>query len=101
MKRLSFISFTLLALLCLTNVAMAAEYLGQNIDGELYSVTAYSYSTGKYYYGNVEFYGDQATLYFNNGGYITLNLDDEEINDPNNISAYDYQRSVFWLLDLD
>ncbi len=79
----------------------SAEYKGQNIDGIEYDCTAYSYSTGKYYYVTVEFDGDEATITFSNGGYITLTLDDEEIDDPHSISAYDYQRGVYWDLDVD
>ncbi len=60
----------------------SAEYKGQNIDGIEYDCTAYSYSTGKYYYVTVEFDGDEATITFSNGGYIILTLDDEEIDAP-------------------
>lgn len=81
--------------------ADAAEYLGQNIDGYSYDCTAYSYSTGNYYYVTVEFSGSEVTLYFDNGGYRTLGLDDEVIEDPNSISAYDYERSTYWELDVD
>ncbi|MCR4424113.1 MAG: hypothetical protein WHU95_07235 [candidate division WOR-3 bacterium] len=79
----------------------AAEYNGQNIDGIIFSATVYSYSTGEYYYVDVEFDRDEATIYFQDGGYITVSLDGEEIDDPHNILAYDYQRSVFWDIDVD
>ncbi len=79
----------------------AAEYLGSNIDGVSYDASAYSYDTGKYYDVTVEFDSDEVTVYFARGGHITLALDDEEIDDPHDISAYDYNRSVYWSLDVD
>ena len=79
----------------------AAEYKGKNIDGETYSCTAYSYSTGRYYYGTIEFNGDEAVLYLRKLGRVVLTLDDEEIDDPNSIEAYDYQREVYWELDVN
>jgi hypothetical protein len=79
----------------------AAEYNGQNIDGILFDATVYSYSTGRYYDVQLEFDGDEATIHFSNGGHIVVTLDDEEIDDPHNISAYDYQRGVYWDLDVD
>jgi hypothetical protein len=94
------IAATLTVLFVSLNI-YSAEYKGQNIDGVEYDCTAYSYSTGKYYYVTVEFDGDEATITFSNGGYITLTLDDEEIDDPHSISTYDYQRGVYWDLDVD
>lgn len=79
----------------------SAEYLGKNIDGTDYDCTAYSYSTGNYYYVTVEFYGDEATITFSNGGSITVTLDDEVIDEPSSISAYDYNESIYWELDVD
>lgn len=79
----------------------SAEYLGKNIDDIEYDCTAYSYSTGNYYYVTVEFSGDEATITFSNGGYITVTLDDEVIDDPSSISAYDYNKSVYWELEVD
>jgi hypothetical protein len=78
----------------------AAEYMGRNIDGISYSCTAYSYGTRRYYYGTVEFSGDEAIFYMRRG-YIALTLDDEEIEDPHSISAYDYKNRVYWELDVD
>jgi len=46
-----------------TNVH-AAEYNGRDIDGESFFCTAFSYNTGKYYYAQIEFYGDEARLFF-------------------------------------
>lgn len=80
----------------------AAEFKGRDIDGESYSATAFSYSTGKYYFNvTVEFSGDEAILEFANGQTLALTLDDEEIDDPDSISAFDYEHAVFWELDVD
>lgn len=87
--------------LLISPTAFAAEYLGQNIDHQLFDATAYSYGTSKFYHVMVEFSGDEALIHFSNGGRLVLTLDDEEIDDPNNISAYDYRRSTFWDLDVD
>jgi hypothetical protein len=88
-------------LLALTTFASAAEYNGRNIDLEEYDCTAFSYSTSKYYQVTVEFDGDEATITFSNGGRLTLTLDDEEIDDPSSISAFDYKKSTYWDLEVD
>lgn len=88
------------ALVLLISQSFAAEYNGNDVDGESFSASAYSYSTGKYYDVSVEFSGDEAEISFKNGGHITLTLDDEEIDDPHAISAYDYQHSAYWDLDV-
>ena len=93
--------FVVACLLVLTTVASAAEYNGRNIDGEEYDCTAFSYSTSKYYQVTVEFDGDEATVTFSNGGRLTLTLDDEEIDDPSSISAFDYKKGTYWDLEVD
>jgi hypothetical protein len=93
--------FTTSVAILLSFGLQSAEYNGQNIDGIEYDCTAYSYGTGNYYYVTIEFDGDEATITFDNGGYITLTLDDDEIDDPHSISAFDYQRGVYWDLDVD
>ena len=85
----------------LSQYIYSAEYLGKNIDGIEYDCTAYSYSTAKYYYVTVEFSGDEATITFSNGGYINVTLDDEVIDDPRSIIAYDYENGVFWELEVN
>jgi len=80
--------------------ANAAERNGEDIDGELINATTFSYSTGNYYYVRVEFSGDKVTVYFRNGGYRRLTLDDEEIDDPASISAYDYDTGTYWEIDI-
>ena len=79
----------------------AAEYNGTDIDGNEYSCSAYSYDTGNYYDVTVEFSGTVVTIYFDNGGYIVVNIDDEIIDDPDSISAYEYNKGVFWDLDVE
>lgn len=79
----------------------AAEYQGQDIDGQRFEATAFSYSTSKYYSVQVEFDGDEVTIYFPRGGHRTLTLDNEEIDDPHSISAFDYSRSSYWDIDLE
>jgi len=80
---------------------VAAEYDGQDLDGTLYDATAFSYDTSTYYQVQVEFDGDEATIFFKNGHARTLTLDDEEIDDPHSISAFDYERATYWDLDVD
>lgn len=79
--------------------ASAASYNGVDIDGNTYSCSAYSYDTSEYYDVDAVFDGSKVTLYFQNGGKRTLDLDDEDIDDPSDISAYDYDNGVFWDLD--
>jgi hypothetical protein len=78
----------------------AAACNGADIDGELLNATAYSYDTGSYYHVRVRFSGGEVTVYFGNGGYRRLTLDDEEIDDPASISAYDYDRGTYWDIDI-
>ena len=92
----------LAALVCIVNrPCAAAEYNGCNIDGQTFDATVFSYSSGNYCSVEVEFDGDHATIYFPKGGYLTVTLDDEEIDDPHDISAYDYEHAGYWDLDLD
>ena len=78
----------------------AAEYHGRDIDGEDYSCTAFSYGTSKFYNVQVEFDGDEAIVKFPKGGQLRVTLDDEDIDDPSSISAFDYKTSTFWDLDV-
>jgi hypothetical protein len=95
------ICLSLAVLLAGTCSPFAAEYNGQNIDGVVYDAEAFSYETSKYYNVSVEFDGDEAIIFFHNGGHIRVTLDDEEIDDPHSISAFDYNRSIYWDLDVD
>ena len=82
-------------------VAHAAEYLGNDVDGDAFDCVAFSYSTSNYYNLVCEFDGDDVILYFPNGGHIRVTMDSDEIDDPSSISAYDYDRGVYWDLDVD
>jgi len=86
---------------CLSTLSYSAEYSGKNLDGMEYDCTAYSYDTGNYYYVTVEFNGDEAMITFDHGGYITVTLDDEVIEDPSSIDAYDYDKGVYWEFEID
>lgn len=90
-----------LTALSLLSNAHAAEYMGENIDGQAYDCAAYSYSTSNYYDVECEFDGDDVIIYFSNGGHITVTMDSEEIDDPSSISAYDYGRGVYWDLEVN
>ena len=92
---------SLVALITLLTGPRGAEYCGEDIDGETFSASAFSYETGNYYFVDVEFYGDEAIIYFDNGGTRSVTLDDEEIDDPSSISAFDYERAVYWDLAVD
>lgn len=88
-------------ILFLVSTSYAAEYKGKNIDGVEFDCSAYSYDTGVWYNVSVEFDGDEVTITFSNGGYIILTLDDEVIDSPNAIEAYDYDKGVYWELEVD
>lgn len=93
-------TITLLAYMSIT-ICNAAEYLGNNIDGESYSCTAFSYSTSNFYYLTCEFLGDEVILYFPNGGHIFVTMDSEQIDDPSSIGTFDFSKGNFWDLDVD
>jgi hypothetical protein len=40
-------------------------------------------------------------LYFSKGGHIAVTMDDEEIDDPSSISAYDYNKGNYWDVEVD
>ncbi len=79
----------------------AAEYKGQDIDGISFDATVFCYETGHYYTVTVEFDNDEAKIFFPKGGYITVTLDDEDIDNAHNISAFDYRRATYWDLDIE
>lgn len=81
--------------------SQAAEYLGNDIDGESFSCTAFSYSTSNYYDLTCEFSGSDVILHFPNDGHITVSMDSEEIEDPSSIGAFDYDKGSYWDLDVD
>jgi hypothetical protein len=76
-----------------------ATYKSHDLDGKDFDCTAHSDSTGKDYDATIAFSADEATLTFTNGHHLTLTLDDEDIDDPNSISATD-NRGTSWDLDV-
>ncbi len=95
------LSLAMLLLLGVGAVATAATYKGQNIDGNEYHARAYSYGTQAYYYVHVIFDGSQAKVYFEDGSYIYLSLNNSDIAYPHDISCYDYEKHVNWNLNVD
>ena len=79
----------------------AATYKGQNIDGNEYHARAYSYGAQAYYYVHVVFDGGQAKVYFEDGAYIYLSLNNSDIADPHDIGCYEYEKHVNWNLNVD
>jgi len=91
--------FFVLCFVALTS--SAAEFKGRNLDGESFSATAFSYDTGKFYTVDIEFDGTEAVLTFDNGNTLTLELNEEEIDDPSSVSAFDYDSANYWDLDVE
>jgi hypothetical protein len=80
--------------------ALSATYRGKSIDGKRYNAEIYSYGTSKYYDVAVSFKGSDCTIHWSNGGRITIDLDDEDIEDPHDISAFDYKKATYYDIDL-
>jgi hypothetical protein len=68
--------------------AIAAEYQGQNIDGQRFSGMIYSHETGGRFNVDVEFKGKTATVYFVNGGKKLLKLNSRTIRNPREIHGW-------------
>ncbi len=66
---------------------LALEYQGKNIDGRRIDARAYYQGTGGVYRVQVEFRGDRATLYFENGGETTIYLRRAQITDTDKIEG--------------
>ncbi|RCJ16467.1 hypothetical protein A6S26_33330 [Nostoc sp. ATCC 43529] len=75
-------------LLLLGTPAMAVELKGQNIDGQKLPARAYYYATGGVYKVQVRFHKKRATIYFDDGNQITIQLKQEAIADSNNIEGF-------------
>ncbi len=67
---------------------LAAEYQGQNIDGQKLAATAYSHETGGTFDIQVEFEDDKATLHFVNGGQQRIRLNSPVIINPKQIGGW-------------
>ncbi|MDV3001719.1 MAG: hypothetical protein N5P05_003325 [Chroococcopsis gigantea SAG 12.99] len=66
---------------------LALEYEGKNIDGRRIEAKAYYQGTGGLYTVQVEFKGNKATIYFENGGQTTIILKQSSITDLNKIEG--------------
>ncbi len=75
-------------LLLLCSPAMAVELKGQNIDGQKLPARAYYYATGGVYKVQVRFHNKRATIYFDDGNQITIQLNEQAIADSKNIEGF-------------
>ena len=78
---------TLLGIALIAGKTPAAEYQGQNIDGQRLHGKAYSYETGGLFEAEIVFRQKQATLYFVNGSEQRVRLSQPKIRDLKNIEA--------------
>jgi hypothetical protein len=65
----------------------ALEYQGRNLDGQKIAAKAYYQRTGGVYNVQVRFNGNRATLFFDHGGQITIQLRQSIVTDLNNIQG--------------
>lgn len=87
MRHPLFISCIVATIVALSAAAADAITLyGNDLDGKMYGVTLYS-SAGGIQEGRVIFLGGRARVYLANGMFVTLRLADQDIGDPNFISA--------------
>jgi hypothetical protein len=75
-------------LLLLSAPAIAVEFKEQNIDGQKLPAKAYYYATGGVYKVQVIFNKQQATIFFEDGNKITIQLNNTVITDSNNIEGF-------------
>lgn len=78
----------LAVLLLISTPAMAVELEGQNIDGQKLPAKAYYYATGGVYKVQVRFHKQRATIYFDGGNQITIQLKQQAIADSKNIEGF-------------
>ena len=76
--------------------AAAATYKGRNVDRLRYQGSILNPDYGQFDDVELRFHGDQVFVYFQGGGRLVLNLEDEEIADPHRIPAHDARRGVTW-----
>ncbi|MGK7945654.1 MAG: hypothetical protein AB4058_14420 [Microcystaceae cyanobacterium] len=70
------------------NVPLSAlEYEGKNLDGRRIPAKAYYQRTGATYEVQVQFEGNRATLFFTEGGQITIQLRQSVVRDLDNIQG--------------
>jgi len=100
-KGMVVLNLSMLLLMGVGAAGYAATYKGQNIDGNEYHARAYSYGAQAYYYVHAIFDGSQAKVYFEDGSYIYLSLNNSDIADPHDIGCYEYEKHVNWNLNVD
>jgi hypothetical protein len=87
--------------------AAAAEYRGQRLDGRSFEATVLVLSSNqkataaKPKEAKVNFSGYQAIIYFDDGSYTIVELEDIKIRDRDNIKAVDRRNQTQWKLDLE
>ncbi|WP_375494464.1 hypothetical protein [uncultured Nostoc sp.] len=82
------LGLVLSVLLLLGKSAVAVEFKGQNIDGQKLPARAYYYATGGVYKVQVRFHNRRATIYFDDGNQITIQLKAQVITDSKNIEGF-------------
>ena len=78
----------------------AAEYQGKNVDGPYYFTFARSLTTGKFYSAKVVFHRDYASVRLESGKIVSLILDDQSVEDPEEVLAKDPD-GRWWALSVD
>jgi len=87
-KFMKVLGLVLSALLLLATPSIAVEYQGKNIDGRKLAAKAYYSKTGAVYKVQVQFKKNRATIYFVNGGQVTIRLSHRVITDPSSIEGF-------------
>ena len=75
----------LLTILCSFVPCYAATYNGKSIDKQKYLCMIWSQQKSRWYNAQVIFSGNRATIYWEDAGYINVNLDYEEIENLRSI----------------
>ncbi|MHB8483766.1 MAG: hypothetical protein ACYDBV_13720 [Nitrospiria bacterium] len=70
--------------------AGAAEFNGEDIDGEVFSGKVFRSDTGRYYNVEIMFEKNEGIIQFDNGQWLIGSLDDEKIKDGTKFSVFDY-----------
>lgn len=80
--------------------ASAAVYRESSVDGRRYRGTLHHADYGRYENAEIRFRGEHVYVHFVQGGRLVLVLEDEDIQDPHEIMAYDPRRGITWELDV-
>ncbi len=90
----------IMLILVLTFSTFGAKWRGKSIDGKLFDAEIFSYGQAKFYDVQVKFRGTDCYIYWPKGGYIMVDLDDEDIDDIHNISAFNYKTATYYDIDV-